>query len=427
MAPTDDETTSAQANGHATGQLEDELTVTKDLDQELGAAGGQPGRGGPPIDVRSLDLAGDAVIVTDREGTIVDVNDAFVRMTGYSRREAIGQTPRLLSSGFQDEAFYADLWRTVTSGQVWEGELIDRHRDGALRTYHATISPVKDPAGRITHFVAVERDLTGELERHAATGAAGMIHTDLNGSCVYANRRAAALFGSASTALLGRGLAEALEPEDAEQFREVVGRVAETGRSHRLDVRTRQAGAGLLHVELAPLTVPSGAIIGAVAALEDLSERVAVHRELDRRDAFIAGVLDALPDEVAVAADDGTVLAVNRAWRAARQEAPDDQILAARVGDDVEALARRGADGGDRSAAGLLAELHRRRTTGDDASTTPSERVAEGAGYTITPLAWDDGGYVLRRMGPAEPRHERGAAPSRGGQIAADGDPPTPA
>ncbi len=357
--------------------------------------------GGPAIDVRSLDLAGDAVIVTDLDGTIVDVNDAFVRVTGYSRQEAIGQTPRLLSSGFQDKAFYADLWDTVTSGRVWEGELIDRHRDGTLHTYHATISPVKDSAGRVTHFVAVERDISGELERRGAPGSAGLIHSDLTGSCVYANRRAATLFGAEPTALLGRGLLEALDPDDAAQFREVVGRVAETGRTHRLDVRTRQAGGGLLHVDLAPLTVSSGKTIGAVGSIEDLSERVAVHRELDRRDALIESVLDALPDEVAVAADDGTLLAVNRAWRAARGQAPEDAILAARVGDDVEAHARRGAEGGDQHAAALLEELHRRRTTGNDAGVTvtgePSGSGATG-GYAITPLAWDDGGYVLRRV-----------------------------
>lgn len=394
MAHADEPSSTNRAGRGAVGQRDEEPTLTYDLTHDASTQRG----GGPPIDVRSLNLAGDAVIVTDLDGTIIDVNDAFVRQTGYSRREALGQTPRLLSSGYQDGAFYAELWRTVSSGQVWEGELIDRHRDGALRTYHATISPVKDTSGQVTHYVAVERDISGELERRGAPGAAGLIHTDLTGSCVYADRRTAAMFGTEPTALLGRGLLEALESDDAEAFREVVARVAETGRTHRLDVRTRQADAALLHIDLAPLTVPSGGTIGVVGSIEDLSERIAVHRELDRRDAFIASVLDALPDEVAVAADDGTILAANRAWRAARREAPDDTILAAGVGDDVEARARRGADRGDPHAAALLDELHRRRTTGDDAGTPPTDPSSSPGGYAITPLAWDDGGYVLRRV-----------------------------
>jgi PAS domain S-box-containing protein len=411
MTHADEPSPTSQANQGSTDQVDAGPTITHDLDH---AKADQPAA--PPIDVRSLDLAGDAVIVTDLDGTIVDVNDAFVRQTGYSRREALGQTPRLLSSGYQDEAFYADLWDTVSSGRVWEGELIDRHRDGALRTYHATISPVKDTSGQVTHYVAVERDISGELERRGAPGAAGLIHTDLTGSCVYANRRTAAMFGAETTALLGRGLLEALEADDAEAFREVVARVAETGRTHRLDVRTRQADGALLHIELAPLTVPSGTAIGAVGSIEDLSERIAVHRELDRRDAFVASVLDALPDEVAVAADDGTVLAANRAWRAARKKAPDDAILAAGVGDDVEASARRGAERGDRHAVELLDELHRRRTTGDDAGTPLIDRPSSSGGYAVTPLAWDDGGYVLRRVATSpEPQDAEDNDVSRSG------------
>jgi PAS domain S-box-containing protein len=366
------------------GRLADDLAVTglSFADDDL------------PIDVRSLDIVDDAVIVTDLDGTIIDVNDAFVRVTGYSRREAIGQSPRLLSSGYQDAEFYAELWRTITSGEVWEGELIDRRRDGQLRTYHATISPVKDTAGRVTHFVAVERDISRELDRQAAPGSAGLIHTDLIGACVYANARAAALFDVEATQLLGQGLAGVLEPDDAAQLREVVGLVAESGRSHRLDVRRQDSGGGVLHIELAPLTVPTGAVIGAVGTIEDLSEHVAVHRELERRNAFIVSVLDALPEEVAVTADDGTVLAVNRAWRAAQQQDPDDSVLATRVGEDIEAHARRGVDRGDERAAALLDELHRRRTIGDDAGGDASASV----GYAVTPLAWDEGGFVLRRL-----------------------------
>lgn len=354
-----------------------------------------PGGAHRIIDVRSLDLGGDIVLVTDAAGTIVDVNDAFVRVTGYSRREAIGQSPRLLSSGYQDEAFYRELWGTVTRGEVWEGELVDRRRDGALRTYHATISPVRDPTGRITHFVAVERDVTRDLARQASLGSTGLIHTDRTGRCVYADVRAAALLGGSPTELLGRGLAQRLEPEDAEQLAEAVSMAAETGRVHRLDVRPRDGGTWL-HIELSPLTVPSGTVIGAAGAIEDLSEQLAVHRELERRDALLTSVLDALADPIAVVADDGTILAVNVAWRRARCD-EDDEVLAAGVGEDLEAGARSAADRGDAAAATLLTDLHQVRTTGTIHG--PTGREPTDRRYGLTPLAWEEGGYVLRRLG----------------------------
>lgn len=349
--------------------------------------GGSRSSQSPVIDVTTLDLGGDVVFITDREGTIVDVNDAFVRVTGYPRSEAIGATPRLLSSGYQDEEFYAELWRTITSGQVWEGQLVDRRRDGALRTHHATITPVHDNAGRITHFVAVERDVTAELGRQVAVGSAGLLHTDVAGRCVYADGRAAALLDRPPTALLGDGLLQALLPEDARSFRELVELATSEGRDHRMDIRTRDGD--WFHIEVAPLTVPSGVTIGTVCSLEDVGEQLSVHRELARRDAFLTSVLDALDDAVAVIAHDGTVLAVNAAWRHASLDAPDDPLLASRVGHDLHARLDAAAERGNQQAAALRERIERHQTGVE--TDAPNEDP-----ISITPLRWDEGGIVLR-------------------------------
>jgi PAS domain S-box-containing protein len=348
------------------------------------AAEAPTARGTPRISLTSLDLGGDVVFITDRQGTILDVNDAFVRVTGYARSEAIGATPKLLSSGFQDRDFYRDLWDTILRGEVWEGQLIDRRRDGLLRTHRATISPVLDESGRITHFVAVERDITGELGRNLATGSTGLLHTDLAGSCSYADGRAAALLGRPPSELLGPGLLAALVPDDGQEVREVIGMAVELGREHRLDVRTLRGR--WLHLEAAPLTVASGSVIGATLTVEDVSEQVATYRELARRDAFVEGVLDALEDAVAVIGPDGRVLTVNRAWREA---AEDDELLRIRVGEDLLARARRIAADGDDRARMLLEDI---------------QLVLAGIGrgrrrdrhIRVSQLGWEEGGAVLR-------------------------------
>ncbi|NOX80408.1 MAG: PAS domain S-box protein [Deltaproteobacteria bacterium] len=106
----------------------------------------------------------ESIVVTDVEGNIEYVNPAFTRITGYSRDEAIGQNQRLLKSGEHDQAFYEEMWATLKRGAVWEGRLINRKKDGSLYTERVSISPVRDMAGVITHFVAVKRDISHEVE-----------------------------------------------------------------------------------------------------------------------------------------------------------------------------------------------------------------------------------------------------------------------
>jgi PAS domain S-box-containing protein len=108
----------------------------------------------------AVDQAAEAVVVTDREGTIVYVNPAFERITGFSKEEAIGKTPRILHSGKQDESFYREMWGTLLRGEAWEGHFINRKKDGSLYEEDATISPVRDSSGDIVSFVAVKRDVT---------------------------------------------------------------------------------------------------------------------------------------------------------------------------------------------------------------------------------------------------------------------------
>ncbi|HUI07315.1 MAG TPA: PAS domain S-box protein [Verrucomicrobiae bacterium] len=108
----------------------------------------------------ALEAAANGIVITDRDGTIRWVNPAFTTLTGYTREDAIGQSPRILQSGQQDNRVYAELWRTITSGQVWRGEMINRRKDGSLYTEGMTITPVHNAAGAITHFIAVKQDIT---------------------------------------------------------------------------------------------------------------------------------------------------------------------------------------------------------------------------------------------------------------------------
>ncbi|HOW55012.1 MAG TPA: PAS domain S-box protein [Syntrophorhabdaceae bacterium] len=114
--------------------------------------------------VTALEQAAEDVVITDVNGVIEYVNPAFESVTGYSRQEAIGNTPRILKSGIHDDKFYKDLWETITGGNVWSGIIINRRKDGALIHEEATISPLVDSAGRINGYVALKRDVTRQMQ-----------------------------------------------------------------------------------------------------------------------------------------------------------------------------------------------------------------------------------------------------------------------
>ncbi len=115
---------------------------------------------------QAVENAASGVIITNTDGIIEYVNPTFERMTGYSRDEVIGKTPRLLKSGYQPQELYEELWKTIKSGQIWQGELINRRKDGSLYWELQTIAPVKERE-KITHFVGIKVDITPlkELEK----------------------------------------------------------------------------------------------------------------------------------------------------------------------------------------------------------------------------------------------------------------------
>jgi PAS domain S-box-containing protein len=108
----------------------------------------------------AVEQSKDSVVITDPSGKIHYVNRSFEITTGYSREEAIGQTPRVLKSGKHDRKFYETMWSTLTSGRVWQSTITNRRKDGTLFEEEGNISPVINESGKITNYVAVKRDIT---------------------------------------------------------------------------------------------------------------------------------------------------------------------------------------------------------------------------------------------------------------------------
>jgi len=104
--------------------------------------------------------SGEAIMITDHDNRIIDINPAFVRQTGYSREQVVGENPRMLASGRTPPETYAALWTTLQNEGYWQGELWDCHRNGRIYPKWTTISVIRDKYGSITHFIASFNDIS---------------------------------------------------------------------------------------------------------------------------------------------------------------------------------------------------------------------------------------------------------------------------
>ncbi|MCX7192490.1 MAG: diguanylate cyclase [Proteobacteria bacterium] len=110
----------------------------------------------------ALAAAGNGVMITNAHGHIQWVNPAFVRLSGYSREELIGQTPRILKSGVQPPNYYQALWASIGKGEIWSSETTERARDGSLYTVSQTITPILNDEGEIAYYIAIHDDITAQ-------------------------------------------------------------------------------------------------------------------------------------------------------------------------------------------------------------------------------------------------------------------------
>jgi diguanylate cyclase (GGDEF)-like protein/PAS domain S-box-containing protein len=109
--------------------------------------------------------AREGIAITDPQGAILDVNDMFTQITGYSRQEVLGRNPRILKSGRQSEDFYRDMWRTLTENGHWSGEIWNKAKDGRIYPEQLTISAVYDRTSKVQHYVALFSDVSEVKEQ----------------------------------------------------------------------------------------------------------------------------------------------------------------------------------------------------------------------------------------------------------------------
>ena len=166
--------------------------------------------------VSALEQSGESVLVTDQNATILYVNQAFERLTGYSWEDVAGQTPRILHSGKHSKTFYRAMWETLKRGEVYRGRLVNRRKDGTHFTEDISIAPVTDDAGRIVNYVAVAQDVSDRLRLEAELQQAQKMETvgRLAGGVAHDfNNMLGVILGNAELALESLGSASPLRAD----------------------------------------------------------------------------------------------------------------------------------------------------------------------------------------------------------------------
>jgi two-component system cell cycle sensor histidine kinase/response regulator CckA len=238
--------------------------------------------------IQALESARDGVVITDLQGTILNVNQALEQITGYGRQELLGQTPRLFKSKLHPAEFHASLWRTILAGDSWQGELTNRRKDGVQFQTSLTISPIGDPRGRPTHFVGIYRDVTEhkKLERQLLQAQKMQSVGTLAGGVAHEfNNLLAGINGYASLALR--------EDDAGPAVREFLQNVVDL--SERAATLTRQllAFAHKPALSRRPTSIPDLVRGTAELVTRTLCQEVSVEMEADNAETPLAVEADA--------------------------------------------------------------------------------------------------------------------------------------
>ena len=229
------------------------------------------------------------VSITDIGGAITYANDKFCEVSGYSRAELIGRNHRMLKSGVHALDMYEGLWRTITGGEAWRGELCNRKKDGHHYWVAATIVPLLDESGRPTEYIAIRTDISARKEAEAQLAdqllfskqlmdaiPIPIYHKGTDGRYLGCNRSFAEFFGVDDIdAWLGTSVHTLLDPEVAafHQAKDLELFAHAGQQSYEMRAMPMRTGVRSLMYHKASLTRPDGSIRGLIGAIVDMTDR----------------------------------------------------------------------------------------------------------------------------------------------------------
>jgi PAS domain S-box-containing protein len=268
------------------------------------------------------------VSVTDRGGRIIEVNEAFCAISGYSREELIGQDHRIVNSGRQAPGFWTDMWRTVSKGVSWRAEVCNRAKDGSLYWVSSIVAPFVDAQGKVEKYISIRSDITAAklseerlraseafLDRAGQIAGVGGWEVDLRQQTVHWSAQTRRIHEVASDYVpqLAEGIAF-YAPSAQPVIQAAVDDAMKRGTAWDLELPFITAKGRALWVRsVGTVETEGGHPVRLIGAFQDITERKQAEQSLQRERQLMTSLLNTLPDQIYFKDRDSRFLRINPA------------------------------------------------------------------------------------------------------------------
>jgi len=280
---------------------------------------------------RAVESAPVTVVITDKHGVIEYVNPFFSALTGYAKEEVLGKNPRILKSGKTPKETISQLWKTILGGHIWQGDFINRKKNGELYVEAAQISPILDAGGNITHFVAIKQDITERVQaeealRESEAKFRGLVEStndwiweiDGTGSYTYASPQVEGILGYRPDDVIGKTPFDFMPTEEAERisaaFAEIAAAHAPFTALQNINLR-KDGRQVILETSGSPIIDADGRYKGYRGIDRDITEHKRVNAELRASEEKFRKAVLTIPDSISInRLKDGLFVSINRSF-----------------------------------------------------------------------------------------------------------------